>query len=160
MEHFTPFASLAGGLLIGAAAALLWVQGGRLAGVSSIAAGLVEPLAAAAADPDGAGTASGRFGREWSWRALFVAGLVAGGLVVWLWAPGAFVFALDRSAGALVLAGLLVGFGTRLSGGCTSGHGVCGVGRLSRRSIVATGVFMVVGALSVYVVEHLLGGRL
>ena len=149
MEHFTPTHSLAGGLLIGLASAALWLLGGRLAGISGITGGLVEPLA---------GASPGR--AELSWRAWFVAGLVGGGVLVALRSPGAFVYGLDRSAGALVLAGLLVGFGTRLAGGCTSGHGVCGVGRLSRRSIVATLVFMGVGALAVYLVEHVLGGRL
>ncbi len=143
MQSFTPFTSLAGGLLIGAAVSALWLLGGRLAGISGIMAGLLTP----------------RRG-EIAWRALFVAGLVAGGLGVALVAPGAFAFSIDRSAGALVVAGLLVGVGTRLGSGCTSGHGVCGIGRLSPRSMVATLVFMGVGAGTVFVVEHVLGGAL
>ncbi len=143
MYHFTPFASLLGGALIGLAASVLLLFTGRVAGISGIAGGLF-------------GGARG----DVSWRLVFLAGLVAGGFVVFLVSPGAFHVGVDRSLGALALAGLLVGFGARLGGGCTSGHGVCGLGRLSRRSLVATLTFIATGAVSVFVVVHLLGGRL
>jgi uncharacterized membrane protein YedE/YeeE len=149
MSHFTPVASLAGGVLIGLACAALWLLGGRLAGISSIAAGLLDPIAGVAIDRP-----------AWSWRAWFLAGLLAGGAVVALLSPGAFAFALDRSPLALALAGLCVGVGTRVGGGCTSGHGVCGVGRLSPRSIAATALFMLAAGVTVHVVQHGLGGRL
>jgi uncharacterized membrane protein YedE/YeeE len=122
MFNLTPWASLAGGVLIGLACAGLWLLGGRLAGISGIASGLVEPLAAAALGQPGDRA-------PLSWRAWFLAGLLAGG-AIWAWRePTAFAYTLDRSAIALAGAGLLVGVGTRLGGGCTSGHGVCGIGR-------------------------------
>ena len=148
MQHFTPFQSLAGGLLIGVACAALWILGGRFAGMSGIAAGVF-------ADPLGAdGTREER-----SWRGLFLLGVLVGGaLLAWL-TPGAFAFTPQRSTASLVIAGLLVGVGTRLGGGCTSGHGVCGVGRGSRRSIVATVTFMLAGAATVLAIGQA-GGAL
>lgn len=143
MYHFTPFASLLGGALIGLAASLLLLFTGRVAGISGITGGLFRP---------GHG--------DLSWRLVFIAGLVAGGLVMLLASPAAFHVGVDRSFGALAVAGLLVGFGTRLGGGCTSGHGICGLARLSWRSLVATLTFMATAALAVFVVVHLLGGRL
>jgi hypothetical protein len=143
MYHFTPFASLLGGALIGLAASVLMLFTGRVAGVTGIAGGLFRPVQG-----------------DLSWRLLFIAGLVAGGVVLTLVSPAAFHVGIDRSLGALAVAGLLVGFGARLGSGCTSGHGVCGLSRLSRRSLVATLTFMATGALSVFVVVHLLGGRL
>jgi uncharacterized protein len=140
MADFTPGLSLLGGTLIGAAAALMLVANGRIAGISGIVGGLLR----AARD-------------ETSWRALFVGGLLAGGLLLRLVAPDAIgptVVGLPL----LVVAGLLVGFGTQLGSGCTSGHGVCGVARLSPRSLVATATFMTAGALTTYVLRHLLGG--
>ena len=140
MQHFTPFASLAGGVLIGAACAALWLFGGRIAGVSGIAGTLVSP---------------GQPTEERRWRALFLAGLVVGGAIyAWL-VPAAFAFTTGRSSLALVAAGLLVGVGTSLGNGCTSGHGVCGVGRLSPRSIVATAVFVATGMATVFVLGRL-----
>jgi uncharacterized membrane protein YedE/YeeE len=137
MSYVTAFApALLGGVLIGVAVALLLLLNGRVAGVSGVLGGLVRP------EPG-----------EWSWRALFVAGLVAGGVVTHLVAPGA-LGPMQASVPTLAVAGLLVGFGTRLSGGCTSGHGVCGASRLSPRSIAATGTFMLLGAAVVLVVRH------
>jgi uncharacterized membrane protein YedE/YeeE len=129
--NFTPVSALAGGVVIGLAASLLWLLGGRTAGVSGILAAVVPPL---------------RTG--WQWRALFLGGLLAGGLLLQIVAP-ARVELPPRSLPVLALAGLLVGFGTRMGGGCTSGHGVCGLSRLSGRSLVATLVFMVVAMLTV-----------
>jgi len=134
-------AALAGGVLIGIAVAMLLLLRGRVAGISGIVAGAVRP-----------GRGDGH------WRALFVAGLVAGGLVARLVDPGA-IGAMAAPLPVLALAGLLVGFGTRLAGGCTSGHGVCGVSRLSPRSIVATGTFMAVAGVVVFFVRHGAGGR-
>lgn len=132
-------APLIGGALIGLAAAMLMLFHGRIAGISGILGGLLT-------------------GDHAAWRAIFIAGLVIGGLVWFRVDPGAFAFTLDRSHGALALAGLAVGVGTRMGNGCTSGHGVCGIARLSRRSLLATMVFMTTGVLTVYVVQHLLGG--
>jgi uncharacterized membrane protein YedE/YeeE len=130
-----------GGALLGLSAALLLLVNGRIAGVSGIVAGLLRP---------GPG--------ETLWRALFVAGLLAGGLVAARVHPVAFASTVQRPALALAAAGVLVGFGTRLGNGCTSGHGICGVSRPSVRSIAATVTFMASGALTVFVVRHLLGG--
>lgn len=141
MSHFTPYSSLAGGLLIGAAVAALWILCGRVAGISGIVGGL---LRAARGDA--------------AWRLLFLGGLVGGGLLMRLVAPASFPKAAPGSLGLLAAAGLLVGFGTRLGNGCTSGHGLCGISRLSPRSLVATGVFMSVGMLTVAIARHWLGG--
>lgn len=140
MSNFTPLSSFAGGTLIGVAAALLLVGNGRIAGISGIVAGLLRRPTA-----------------DTAWRALFVLGLLAGGLLLqWLrpTAIGPSVVGVPL----LVFAGLLVGFGTQLGSGCTSGHGVCGIGRLSPRSMVATVTFMLAGAATTYVLRHLLGG--
>jgi hypothetical protein len=140
MADFTPFSSLLGGLVIGAAASLLLLANGRIAGISGIVGGLLR------AERD-----------ETAWRALFVAGLLAGGLALQLVRPASIGPSVVGFP-LLIVAGLLVGFGTRLGSGCTSGHGVCGVGRLSPRSLVATATFMLAGAVTTYVVRHLLGG--
>ena len=138
---FTPLASLAGGVLIGLSAALLWATHGRIAGITGIVAGVFRAR-----------------GADLEWRLLFIAGLLGGGrLIAWAW-PAAFGARAPRSAVALVAGGLLVGFGTRLGNGCTSGHGVCGVARLSLRSLVATIVFMAAGVATVAVMRRLLTG--
>ena len=144
MTELTPMASTLGGALIGLSAALLLLVQGRVAGISGIVGGLM--------DRPGAG--------DVTWRVVFCSGLLLGGLCLGLVRPAAFGFALDRSPAALATAGLLVGVGARLGSGCTSGHGVCGISRMSRRSLAATGVFMLAGATSVWVVRHLLGGAL
>lgn len=140
MTQFTPWSAAAGGALIGAAAALLWVSLGRIAGISGILGGL-------------AGAPSGEHG----WRLAFLAGLV-GAPLLYLAAFGAPEVSIAAGPARLVLAGLLVGFGTRLGTGCTSGHGVCGIARLSSRSIAATGVFMATAAATVFLSRHVLGG--
>jgi uncharacterized membrane protein YedE/YeeE len=139
LNAFTPWASLAGGALIGLAAALFVLANGRIAGVSGVLGGLLSP----------------RRG-DTAWRLAFVLGLVGAPLVY------AFVTALplpriDAGTGALVAAGLLVGIGTRVGSGCTSGHGVCGLSRLSPRSLVATLLFMGAGFATVFVLRHLVG---
>jgi len=141
MEHFTPAASLVGGVLIGLSASALLLCDGKVAGVSGIIGGLLRPLR-----------------DDTLWRAVFVAGLLTGGLLSRLFFPHAFDIGVSRSAGAVALAGLLVGFGTRLGSGCTSGHGVCGLSRLSPRSLIATVTFIAAGVATVYVINHLLGG--
>jgi hypothetical protein len=144
MTHFTPLPALLGGLLIGLAASALLLANGRIAGISGICAGLVP-------GPRGEKGDTG-------WRLLFVAGLLAGGVGVHLALPGAFNLAIARSAPAIVGAGFLVGLGARLANGCTSGHGLLGLSRLSPRSFVAVLTFMATGAATVFVVNHLLGG--
>ena len=141
METFTPVTGLIGGMLIGLAAVLLMALNGRIAGISGI-------LGSALTDWRGSGL----------WRPAFVAGLIAGPVIVAL-ATGAMP-AVELQVGwpVLIAGGLLVGFGTRLGSGCTSGHGVCGMARGSGRSIVATMVFMAVAAGTVFAVRHLIGG--
>jgi uncharacterized protein len=136
--HFTPWASLAGGLLIGTAAAMFLLLNGRIAGISGILGGLLRPRAG-----------------DIGWRVAFMLGLVAAPLLYQLAAP---LPAVQVNAGTalLVVAGLLVGMGTRYGSGCTSGHGVCGLSRLSPRSLVATAAFMVAGFVTVFVVRHLI----
>jgi len=148
MEHFTPIQSLAGGILIGLSATALLAFLGRIAGISGILGGL---LAAA-----GGGEAAA----EAAWRAAFVAGLLVGGFALAQLQPEGFAMTLERSSVALAVAGLLVGFGSRLGSGCTSGHGVCGIARGSGRSIVATLTFMTTGALTTLAITQFLGGRL
>lgn len=132
----------AGGAMIGLASALLIVLNGRIAGVSGVLGGLV-------LDRSGAG--------ETPWRGLFLGGLVLGGLIVGLMRPELAVSQLQTGWGGMIMAGLIVGFGTRMGSGCTSGHGVCGIGRLSRRSIFATCVFMAAGFVTVFILRHVLG---
>ena len=138
-NEFTPWSALAGGLLVGLAAAMFVLLNGRIAGISGVIGGLFKPVRGDAA-----------------WRALFVLGLVGAPwvypLIATLPQPR-----IDASTGALVIAGLLVGAGTRFGSGCTSGHGVCGLARLSPRSLVATVAFMAAGFLTVFVTRHLLG---
>ena len=138
---FTPVSSLLGGVLIGVSAAALLIGHGRIAGISSILDGAVRNR-----------------GDDPTWRLLFLAGLVCGGLLIAWVHPQAFATHHELSGPLLVAAGLLVGFGTRLGNGCTSGHGVCGVGRLSPRSILATLTFIASGAATVFIVRHVIGG--
>lgn len=141
--HFTPVASLLGGVLIALAAALLLLTHGRIAGISGILGVLSDPRRGDA-----------------QWRLVFLLGLVIGGLVAsQLW-PERFASGIERSSGAVAIAGLLVGFGTRMGSGCTSGHGVCGIGRFSRRSIAATVMFMATGMATAAVITHGFGGAL
>jgi len=140
MANFTPISALLGGALIGLAAAIFVLGLGRVAGVSGILGGLLRPKAG-----------------ELPVQLTFVAGMIAAPLL--MRAAGAPVPALtiDAALPVLIVGGLLVGFGTRLGGGCTSGHGVCGLSRLSPRSLAATVLFMAVGAAVVFVMRHLIG---
>ena len=133
--------ALLGGTLIGIAASALLLANGRIAGISGIVGGLLPPRSS---DP--------------AWRALFVAGLLAGGVCLRLLMLDPFHGLSTTPYGVLVPAGVLVGFGAGFGNGCTSGHGVCGVSRLSLRSIVATLTFMLTGAATVFVVRHLVHG--
>ncbi len=129
-----------GGLLIGSAAVILLALNGRIAGISGIIGGLLPPAQA----PDKA------------WRLAFLLGLIAGPLVAGLLAGQSLIAPPVASMASLLGGGLLVGVGTALGGGCTSGHGVCGMVRLSPRSIAATGIFMIAGFLTVFLVQHVL----
>lgn len=141
MDWSAAIFGLAGGVLIGLAAGAFLIINGRIAGISGILGGLLRPVR-----------------RDVPWRLAFVGGLVAGGALVAALYPEAFPETVERSTGGLLAAGLLVGFGTRLGSGCTSGHGVCGVGRLAPRSMVASAVFVAFALLTTYVVRHVLGG--
>lgn len=136
MEYFTPVQALVGGLLIGTAATLTLWTSGRIAGISGILAGSLFQK-----------------GQEAFWRGLFLCGLLLGGATYSLFNSG---LEIETEATPLmtILAGLLVGFGTRMGNGCTSGHGVCGIARFSRRSLVATITFMMVAMLTVWVIRH------
>ncbi len=136
---FTPWSALAGGVLIGLAAAMFVLLNGRIAGISGILGGLLRPLRG-----------------DWGWRLAFLIGLIGSP-----WVYAAFTDlptpVIDAGPAALITAGLLVGIGTRYGSGCTSGHGVCGLSRLSPRSLVATAAFMAAGFWTVWVTRHLLG---
>lgn len=137
--HFTPWSALAGGVLIGLAAAALVLLNGRIAGISGIVGGLLRPTRA-----------------EAGWRIAFVLGLLAAPLLWRLYSPLPEI-RVHAGTGLLAVAGLLVGLGTRYGAGCTSGHGVCGLSRLSPRSLAATAAFMAAGFATVFVARHLLG---
>jgi hypothetical protein len=139
VENFTPISGLIGGLLIGLATTLMLLLNGRIAGISGIVGGLLT-----------------RKGSEVGWRAMFVAGLLLGAFVYMLATSGALPVRIEASLPIVVVAGLLVGFGTRLGSGCTSGHGVSGLARFSKRSIVATSVFTGAGIVTVYLTHHTL----
>ncbi|CCG95255.1 putative transmembrane protein belonging to YeeE/YedE family protein [Marinobacter nauticus ATCC 49840] len=138
-SQFTPGAALTGGLLIGLAAASFLLLNGRIAGISGILGGLLVPAR-----------------RDILWRLAFLAGLV-GTPSLWLLFAELPPIQIDAGYPALIVAGLLVGIGTRYGSGCTSGHGVCGLSRLSPRSLVATLSFMATGFLTVFVIRHLMG---
>jgi len=135
---FTPWHALMGGALVGAAAALFVLLNGRIAGISGVLGGLLRPVKG-----------------DVAWRAAFVIGLIVAPLIYLLFGSPPKP-RIDADFGALVLAGLLVGVGTRYGAGCTSGHGVCGLSRLSPRSLVATAAFMATGFATVFAIRHLL----
>lgn len=140
MTDFTPWPALVGGIIIGLAASLFMFLNGRVAGISGIFAGALQPVRG-----------------DFAWRVLYVSGLVGGGVVTALAFPAlAAKSTVSLSLPVILGGGLLVGFGARLGNGCTSGHGVCGLARLSPRSIVATITFMATAALTVFVVRHVL----
>ena len=141
MSNFTPVSAAIGGVLIGLSAVLLMLLTGRIAGISGIFSGLLNLR-----------------GEDKSWRAAFIAGLILAPLIAGAIGYGMASPKLPASWTVLAAAGLLVGFGTRLGGGCTSGHGICGVGRLSMRSVTATIVFMVTAVITVAITHHVVGG--
>lgn len=137
--NFTPWSALAGGLLIGLASAAVVALNGKIPGISGVCARVMLFVP-----------------RDTAWRVLFLLGLIAGGAAM-LWIPSVAAFNSPRTMLQLAIAGLLVGVGTRIGGGCTSGHGVCGIGRGSLRSIAATMTFMACGMATVYVLHHVIG---
>lgn len=139
-ESFTPWSALAGGIIIGLSAAAFILLNGRIAGISGILGGLLTPQK-----------------QDVLWRVAFLAGMFAAPLI---WMAMADLPPIEIKAGypALVVAGLLVGIGTRYGSGCTSGHGVCGLSRLSARSLIATLTFMIAGFVTVYIIRHLIAG--
>lgn len=138
-NNFTPWTALAGGALIGAASAIFVLFNGRIAGITGILGGLLRPKI-----------------RDIGWRLAFILGLITAPLVWQLFSPLPAI-QIDAGNTLLAIAGLIVGISTRYGSGCTSGHGVCGISRLSPRSIVATLAFMGTGFLTVYIVRHILG---
>jgi uncharacterized membrane protein YedE/YeeE len=140
MANFTPVSAAIGGALIGLAAVLLMLLTGRIAGISGIVGSLLRPTAA-----------------ELPWRVAFVVGLIAAPLLFRAAGGATPAIAVTPSLGLAVLGGLLVGYGTQLGSGCTSGHGVCGLARLSPRSLAATITFLLVALVTVFVTRHLLG---
>ncbi|MBU2993150.1 YeeE/YedE thiosulfate transporter family protein [Octadecabacter sp. 1_MG-2023] len=138
---FTPFQSLGGGVLIGLASVLLMATVGRIMGATGILAGFMQPSSMS----------------DWSWRAALLAGMVSGPLVVMLVTGSMPAVQVPVSTLMLVVGGFLVGIGVTFGAGCTSGHGVCGMARLSPRSIAATITFMITTAITVYVIRHVLG---
>ena len=141
MANFTPVSAAIGGVLIGISAVLLMLFTGRIAGVSGIFDGLLSP-----------------HGDDRGWRAAFIAGLIAAPLSAALAGYAMPLPQMPKSFITIAVAGLLVGFGTRLGSGCTSGHGICGIARLSPRSIAATGVFMISAMIVVALTRHVVGG--
>ena len=136
--HFTPWAALAGGVLIGLASALFVLLNGRILGISGIVGGLLRPRAG-----------------DMGWRLAFVLGMLVAPGLYWL-VVGPTQPRIDATWGMVVMAGLLVGVGTRYGSGCTSGHGVCGLSRMSPRSLVATLAFMGAGFVTVFLIRHAL----
>jgi uncharacterized membrane protein YedE/YeeE len=141
MTNFTPVSAAIGGALIGLAAVLLMLSTGRIAGISGIFSGLLNMR-----------------GEDKSWRVAFLGGLILAPILAGLIGYGMAQPVLPSNLTVIVVAGLLVGFGTRLGGGCTSGHGICGIARLSPRSVAATVVFMVTAIVTVAITRHVLGG--
>lgn len=139
---FTPFQSLGGGMLIGLASVLLMATMGRIMGATGILAGLLQPTNRA----------------DWSWRAAIVLGMITGPLVVLLATGGFPAVQVPVSPLMLIVGGVIVGIGVTYGAGCTSGHGVCGIARMSPRSITATITFMIFTAITVYVIRHVVGG--
>lgn len=138
MQNFTPVSALIGGSLIGLSAALLMLLNGKISGISGMFHGLF-PFKK----------------NEFTWRALFLIGLILGGSVYYLLPQIHFSLRTNYPIYLLILSGFLVGIGTKIGSGCTSGHGVCGIARMSPRSFVATGVFFISGVFTVYVFRHL-----
>lgn len=139
MENFTPISAMAGGALIGLSVSLLFLFNGRIAGISGILNGVLYAPK-----------------NDIAWRLLFLLGLVSGAIIFQLWAPNFNSPRLDYPLWLLGTGGVLVGFGARMANGCISGHGICGLARLSIRSLLATLTFMCTGMITVYIIRHLL----
>jgi uncharacterized protein len=139
MANFTPVSAAIGGALIGLAAVLLMLLAGRIAGISGIVGECVNP------------------GSDKGWRLVFLAGLVAAPLLAALLGFPAAAPSMPNSLGLIVVGGLLVGFGTRMASGCTSGHGICGIARISARSLAATAIFMGAAIVVVFITRHVIG---
>jgi len=144
---FTPWTSLLGGVLIGLSATLVMAALGRIAGITGILNGAISPL-----------TTPSRAAPDWSWRVAFVAGLMTAPLLVHVVNGAPVQQTVPDNLPVMVVAGLLVGVGTTFGGGCTSGHGVCGLARLKQRSMVAVVTFMAAGFATVFAVRHVFGG--
>ena len=140
MENFTPYTAFSGGILIGLSVTIMLFFNGRITGVSGIIAGLLTPKTG-----------------EWLWRLVFLIGMIAGSTFFVYLYPETFIPRTGFPTSLLVIGGLLVGFGTKLGSGCTSGHGICGIAQLSPRSIVATVIFMLSGAITVFIMRHIIG---
>ena len=141
MENFTPLMSLIGGVIIGIAGLILLLFNGRIAGISGIFGGFLQWKP-----------------NDTLWRFMFIVGLLCGGLLVMIFYPKALTIEITASPAVVIIAGLLVGIGSRMGSGCTSGHGVCGIGRLSVRSIIAAMTFMVTGIMAAVVFSRIFGG--
>ncbi len=146
MTEFTPLASAIGGALIGLSAVLLLAINGRIAGISGISLGVLPPWGERLANSD------------MGWRVAFLAGLLAAPLLVQTVTGEPIDQTVSSNVGLMVIAGLITGFGAVYGGGCTSGHGVCGMSRLSMRSIIATGTFMATAFVTLFVMRHVVGG--
>ena len=142
VTSFTPFASLSGGILIGLAAVCLMLLRGRIMGATGILAGAMWPAS--------------RY--DWTWRVAMLAGMLIGPWIYFTLTGGLPVIDVPAATPLLILGGVLVGVGVTLGSGCTSGHGVCGMARLSPRSFAATATFMLTTGLTVYVIRHMWGG--
>lgn len=142
MTEFTPFQSLAGGALIGLATVLLMAVHGRIAGITGVLSGLLPPAIA----------------KDWQWRLAFLGGMVLAPIVYQATTGTTAPFVSSASAGTLLVGGLIVGIGVTYGSGCTSGHGVCGLARLSPRSLAAVVTFMASTAATVYLARHVVGG--
>ncbi|WP_375321130.1 YeeE/YedE family protein [Aliivibrio logei] len=134
-----PWGSLFGGILLGVSATLLLLLNGKIAGISGVLTGVIMPK-----------------NQDYVWRVLFIVGMICGGVIGTYFLGAEVPSEYSTTPGLLIIAGILVGIGTRLGNGCTSGHGICGIGRLSIRSITATAIFMCVAAITVFIRLHLL----
>ncbi len=143
METFLLFYAYAGGALIGLSVSLMILFNGRIAGISGICGGLINPVR-----------------NDWIWRLVFLSGLIGGAFLMDQWLDLNVKPQIQAPTTLLIIGGFLVGFGTRLGNGCTSGHAICGIARLSIRSIVATLTFMGTAALTVYIMRHVVGGSI
>lgn len=143
MEKFSLFYAFSGGALIGLSASLMILFNGRIAGISGICGGLIRPVR-----------------HDWSWRLVFLSGLIGGAFLMDHWLALEVSPQVQTPQVLLIIGGFLVGFGTRLGNGCTSGHAICGIARLSIRSIVATVTFMSTAAVTVYIVRHVVGASI